>query len=82
MNRSRRLSHPDAASLRRFVLGQLRGELMRQVERHMTSCDICVKAALAVPHDHLVGLLRRPVPDSCADSPAPHALASSRAAQG
>jgi hypothetical protein len=54
-----RSTHPDFATLQRFALGQLSGDTMAWVERHLGDCRDCVVIAEAVPGDRLVGLLRR-----------------------
>jgi hypothetical protein len=59
VNRTVCSNHPDAASLRRFALGQLGSEAMRRVERHVRYCEVCLQTALVAPGDHLVSLLRR-----------------------
>lgn len=62
VNQSTRPTHPDPATLRNFVLGRLSGATMDRVERHLRGCDSCVRAADAVPADHLVELIRRDPP--------------------
>jgi len=50
--------HPDAETLERFVLGRLDRRTMAKVEGHLTDCSECGQAAMQVPDDRLVSLLR------------------------
>jgi hypothetical protein len=53
-------SHPDAATLRLFLLGQLDTPERDQVECHLGHCEVCCRTSLTVEHDdRLVRLLRR-----------------------
>ncbi len=52
-------AHPSVEQLRRFVHGSLASREMEKVADHLLLCDVCCHAALAVPDDRLVGLLRR-----------------------
>jgi hypothetical protein len=62
MTPTSRPTHPDTATLRHFVLGQLSDETMDQVERHISKCSICARIAEAMPGDRLFDLLRRQSP--------------------
>ena len=69
--------HPDAETLGRFVQGRLDRRAMARVEAHLRACPRCGEAALLVPDDRLVMLLRTRTagtptgsrPDTTADSP-------------
>jgi hypothetical protein len=51
-------THPDPEILERFVLGRLDRRAMARVEAHLGSCSSCGRAAMNVPDDRLVTLLR------------------------
>ncbi len=53
-----RAEHPDTETLERFVLGRLDRRTMATVERHLRDCSECGQAAMQVPDDRLVSLLR------------------------
>ncbi len=50
--------HPDTETLERFVLGRLDRRTMAKVEGHLQGCSQCGQAAMQVPDDRLVSLLR------------------------
>jgi len=50
--------HPDTETLERFVLGRLDRRAMARVEGHLRGCHQCGQAAMQVPDDRLVSLLR------------------------
>ncbi len=50
--------HPDAETLKRFVLGRLDRRTMAKVEGHLTCCTECGQVAMQVPDDRLMSLLR------------------------
>jgi hypothetical protein len=50
--------HPDFETLRQFVLGRLDRKSMTRIEDHLQSCCHCGNAAVHVPDDRLVKLLR------------------------
>ena len=50
--------HPDAETLGRFILGRLDRRAMARVEGHLRTCTPCGQAAMKVPDDWLVKLLR------------------------
>lgn len=60
MSRISQPTHPETGILHRFVLGQISGEEMDRVARHLSGCDPCARVAESLPGDHLLGLLRRP----------------------
>src|SRR5260370_35891726 len=74
-------THPYAATLRLFVLGQRSGETMDQVERHLGECGACTRVAEAVPGDRFVDLLRR-LPSSAANAKSSVSSSGERGAQG
>jgi anti-sigma factor RsiW len=51
-------THPDPETLERFVLGRLDRRAMARVEAHLGGCSSCGRAAMHVPDDRLVALLR------------------------
>ncbi len=51
-------THPDPETLERFVLGRLDRRAMARVEAHLGGCSSCGRAAMNVPDDRLVTLLR------------------------
>ena len=51
-------THPDLETLERFVLGRLDRRAMARVEAHLGGCSSCGRAAMNVPDDRLVALLR------------------------
>ena len=50
--------HPDLETLGRFVLGRLDRRAMAQGEAHLGGCSSCGRAAMHIPDDRLVALLR------------------------
>ncbi len=51
-------THPDLKTLERFVLGRLDRRAMARVEAHLGGCSSCGRAAMHVPDDRLVAMLR------------------------
>ena len=51
-------THPDLETLERFVLGRLDRRAMARVEAHLGGCSSCGRAAMHIPDDRLVTLLR------------------------
>jgi Putative zinc-finger len=51
-------THPDLETLGRFVLGRLDRRAMDRVEAHLGCCSSCGRAAMQIPDDRLVALLR------------------------
>jgi len=61
-------SHPDVATLRLYLLGQLDTSRRDQVERHLEKCEVCCKTSMTVEDDRLVQLLRRREPGRTHDT--------------
>jgi anti-sigma factor RsiW len=51
-------AHPDLETLERFILGRLDRRAMARVEAHLGNCASCGRAAMHIPDDRLVALLR------------------------
>jgi hypothetical protein len=60
--------HPDTETLERFVLGRLDRRTMARFEGHLTGCPECGQAAMQVPDDRLVSLLRVSTAGSATES--------------
>jgi anti-sigma factor RsiW len=69
-------THPDPETLERFVLGRLDRRAMARVEAHLGGCTSCGRAAMHVPDDRLVALLRAR-PDGPAAGRSPNDAAKS-----
>jgi hypothetical protein len=61
--------HPDPKTLGQFVLGRLDGRAMARVEGHLRGCSECEQAALRIPDDRLVTLLRVSTNDPATETP-------------
>jgi len=68
--------HPNTETLERFVLGRLDRRTMATVEGHLTGCPECGQAAMQVPDDRLVSLLRGSISAPATESSARDAASS------
>ncbi len=68
--------HPDPETLGRFVLGRLARRTMARVEGHFRGCSQCGQAAMQVPDDRLVSLLRGSTTGTATESSPANAASS------
>jgi anti-sigma factor RsiW len=68
MEKNPAAKHPDRPALEAFAVGRLDAAEVPQVERHLEGCAACARLVQETPDDHLVRLLRRPVPALASDA--------------
>jgi WD40 repeat protein len=64
-------THPPAEQLSAFLLGKLGGDHSAEVERHLTTCEVCAALLQTAPDDSLIGLFRQGQSLAAGEGPVP-----------